>query len=239
MNLLRGAVLIFAVAIVASHAAETNLTVDGITYTNVIFGKVTASSVYIHHTSGITRLPLAKLPMELQERFGYDPERVVPEKEHQEDKPLASIPRSANDTWLAAIKADPQNYIGKVVTIVGCVTIGDTYEGAYSDSASEFYSLKFQELTPSNAFTGEQMTLYLSKKAGKPLVEYLASRSGGCIVVKIMATRLKRELYVGPQAEVVRWCRVFADGQGWKPWEPESATPYCCRKINRGTDEVF
>ncbi len=68
MNVSRIVVMLFVVGIIAAHANETNLTLtlDGVTYSNVTFGTVTTSSVYIHHRSGITRLPLAKLPMELQ-----------------------------------------------------------------------------------------------------------------------------------------------------------------------------
>ena len=47
------AVLLFAVAVVASLADETNLaiTVDGVTYSNVTFRTVTPSSVSILHNS--------------------------------------------------------------------------------------------------------------------------------------------------------------------------------------------
>ena len=72
-------VLIFAVAVIASHAAESNLTltVDGITYSNVTFGTVSPSSVSIYHSTGIAKVPLTKLPSELQQQFGYDPQKAT------------------------------------------------------------------------------------------------------------------------------------------------------------------
>lgn len=75
INTSRVAVLIFALAVAASQADETNLTltVDGIIYTNVTFGTATPSSVSIFHKTGIARVPLAKLPPDLQKKFNYDP----------------------------------------------------------------------------------------------------------------------------------------------------------------------
>jgi hypothetical protein len=60
-------------------AGETNLTltVGSDTYSNVAFGTVTPWSATIRHSSGIAVLPLAKLPPELQQRFGYDPEKAA------------------------------------------------------------------------------------------------------------------------------------------------------------------
>ncbi len=49
-------------------ADETNLTltVDGVTYSNVTFGTVTATAVSTRHSTGIAQLPLRKLPAEFQ-----------------------------------------------------------------------------------------------------------------------------------------------------------------------------
>jgi len=79
MNVSRLAVLLFAVAVVASHADETNLTltVDGITYSNVTFRTVTPATVNIFHKTGVATIPLEKLPLELQKRFGYDPQKAA------------------------------------------------------------------------------------------------------------------------------------------------------------------
>lgn len=73
----RYAVLFVAVAVIASYADETNLTltVDGVTYSNVTFGTVTPSSVSIRYSEGIAKVPLTKLPPELQKRLGFDPEK--------------------------------------------------------------------------------------------------------------------------------------------------------------------
>ena len=79
MKVSRIAVLLFAVAVVVSHADETNLTltVDGVTYSNVTFGTVTPSKVTIFFRTGVARIPLEKLPPELQKTLGYTPERAA------------------------------------------------------------------------------------------------------------------------------------------------------------------
>ena len=66
-------------AIQSAFAVESNLvlTVDGTTYSNVTFGAATPAAVKVFHSSGIASLPLAKLPPELQQRFGYDPQKAA------------------------------------------------------------------------------------------------------------------------------------------------------------------
>jgi hypothetical protein len=59
---------------------QTNsLTIDGFTYENPRFERVTATTVTIFHSTGIATIPLAKLPPELQKQFGYDPARLAQE----------------------------------------------------------------------------------------------------------------------------------------------------------------
>jgi hypothetical protein len=75
-------VLFFVVACGASFAEETNtlpatITVDSITYSNVTWRTVTPATVSIFHQTGVASIPLEKLPPELQQRFGYDPQRAA------------------------------------------------------------------------------------------------------------------------------------------------------------------
>jgi hypothetical protein len=59
-------------------ADETNLilTVDGVAYSNVTFGAVTPNAVSILHSTGVSSIPLAKLPPNLQKQFGYNPAKA-------------------------------------------------------------------------------------------------------------------------------------------------------------------
>lgn len=83
MKVSRIAVLFFfAVAVIGSRADDSNvtLTVEGITYSNVIFRTVTPLTVTVFHETGIATIPLEKLPPELQKRFGYNPEKAAAER---------------------------------------------------------------------------------------------------------------------------------------------------------------
>ena len=97
MNVSRIVVLLFAVGIIAAHADETNLTltVGGVTYSNVTFGTVTPATVKIFHSSGIVRLPLAKLPPDLQQRFGYDPAQAADWQKVEQQQAAAFMKQQA------------------------------------------------------------------------------------------------------------------------------------------------
>jgi hypothetical protein len=55
----------------------TTITVDNIIYSNVTWRTVTPATVSIFHATGVASIPLEKLPPELQERFGYDPQKAA------------------------------------------------------------------------------------------------------------------------------------------------------------------
>lgn len=61
-------------------AEDSNVTlvIDGVTYSDVRFETNTATSVKIRHASGVARVPLAKLPADLQARFNYPPKKAAP-----------------------------------------------------------------------------------------------------------------------------------------------------------------
>ena len=76
------AVLLLVFAVAASFAGETNvlpttITVDGIIFSNVTWRTVTSATVTIFHETGVASIPLEKLPPELQQRFGYDPQKAA------------------------------------------------------------------------------------------------------------------------------------------------------------------
>lgn len=125
MKVSRVAVLLFAVAVVASHADETNLTltVDGVTYSNVTFRTVTPSTVTVFHKTGIATVPLAKLPPDLQQRFGYDPvkerqrlekleadRQALAERKRQEDAEV-NQPLTGNDLVATTARAETRDDI--------------------------------------------------------------------------------------------------------------------------------
>jgi hypothetical protein len=76
---LAGVILLCCLAMRSALADETNLTltVDGHTYSNIVFGLVTPVSVSVRHSTGASSIPLEKLPPDLQKRFGYDPQKAA------------------------------------------------------------------------------------------------------------------------------------------------------------------
>jgi hypothetical protein len=64
----------------ATNDLPNTITVDGETYQDVRWGNVTPSAVTIYHKSGVAAIPLEKLPAELQQHFGYEPQKA---KEHR------------------------------------------------------------------------------------------------------------------------------------------------------------
>lgn len=65
----------------------TTLTVDGVTFEDIRWGSVTPTTVTIFHSSGVATLPLAKLPEDLQKRFGYGRTKPAktPERRFEEE----------------------------------------------------------------------------------------------------------------------------------------------------------
>src|ERR1035437_4714450 len=95
---------------------DSNLTVDGVTYTNAVFGTVTPYAVTVKHSTGVASVPLDRLPADLRERFGYDRPKAqdyLQESTARQSALLAgdrqeSVARSGREHE-AAVKADVAN----------------------------------------------------------------------------------------------------------------------------------
>jgi hypothetical protein len=81
-------VLLFVVFCQQIHAEETNLTltVNGVTYSNVTFVRATPYAVSVRHSTGIAAIPLSQLPPDLQQRFGYNPEKSAQYRKAEVDE---------------------------------------------------------------------------------------------------------------------------------------------------------
>lgn len=82
MSAFRIAVLFYLCACGAVLAQQTNvtetttLTIDGVKYEDVRWGRLTPATVTIFHKTGIATLQLEKLPLDTQKRLGYDPKKA-------------------------------------------------------------------------------------------------------------------------------------------------------------------
>jgi hypothetical protein len=82
---------------IATNSATTNLTIDGVQYENVRWGRVTPATVTIFHKTGVASIPLGKLPPDLQKKFGYDPQKAAEwiKAEAQAEQQRAAAAREA------------------------------------------------------------------------------------------------------------------------------------------------
>jgi len=62
---------------VASNVVPSTITIDGATYEEVRWGRLTPSTVTLFHKTGSASIPLWKLPPDLQKQFGYDPQKAA------------------------------------------------------------------------------------------------------------------------------------------------------------------
>ncbi len=62
-----------ALAGVTSNTPPSSITIDGTTYQDFRWARVTPATVTIFHKTGVAAIPLERLPRELQVKFGYDP----------------------------------------------------------------------------------------------------------------------------------------------------------------------
>ena len=77
-----GLFVLFSVCSVVGQIVQSttnSLTIDGVTYQNPRFDRITSTTVTIFHSTGIATVPLAKLSPELQKQFGYDPAKIAKE----------------------------------------------------------------------------------------------------------------------------------------------------------------
>jgi hypothetical protein len=75
-----GLFVLFSVCSVMGQTVQSptnSLTIDGVTYQNPRFERITSTTVTILHSTGIATVPLAKLSPELQKQFGCDPAKIA------------------------------------------------------------------------------------------------------------------------------------------------------------------
>lgn len=85
---------------VATNALPATITIDGITYSNVIWRTVTPATVTIFHQTGVASIPLEKLPPELQQRFEFDPHKAADYRAAEQSAQAArqeSLPKPGTD----------------------------------------------------------------------------------------------------------------------------------------------
>jgi len=140
-----------------------------------------------------------------------------------------------DETLLTRVKANPQDYLGKVFIICGGVQVDDYYIWApYDDRAKDtHYSLEFREAAKDmESFSGESAHLYLSKQRGKPIMDALMKVAEDTVGPNLYKTvRVKVTLRPEVYARDKHWDLLevldvqFGDREKkqWGPWATEQA----------------
>ena len=117
--------LICLFAATLGFAEETNLTitVDGVTYRNVRFERVTPASVTIFYTTGVATIPLEKLPPELQKKFGYDPQQAAQWQAAQQKAAAEAAEAQRKAATAVEWKLTVENVLVDGVIARGCKTM--------------------------------------------------------------------------------------------------------------------
>ena len=84
------------------------IVIDGVEYEDFKFSEPTVIDVTITHRKGVGKVPLVKLPPELQKQFGYDPQKVAAYEQAQEEA-------NRRTEW---VRKNVQNISGKVNDVI-------------------------------------------------------------------------------------------------------------------------
>ena len=93
------------VPVVTNPALPTTITIDGTTYDQVRWGRVTPATVTLFHKSGVATIALAKLPPDLQKQFNYNPQRAAEWQAAQQAAAADAARRDAEAAQQAAVTA--------------------------------------------------------------------------------------------------------------------------------------
>ena len=81
---------------------DSTLTVDEMIYTNAVFGTVTPYAVTVKHSTGVASVPLERLPADLQQRFGYDPQKA---QDYLQESTVRQAALVASDRQESAVRS--------------------------------------------------------------------------------------------------------------------------------------
>jgi len=112
MNIFRvaGLACLIMTGVVLADETNTSITIDGVTFEDYHWGTITPTTVSIIHKTGVATIPLQKLPVELQHKFGYDPKSVKEERK--------APPSAANENTTAIIAPTAQKHPAEIAGIV-------------------------------------------------------------------------------------------------------------------------
>ena len=145
----------------------SSLTIDGFTYQDVRWDRLTPAAVTIFHKTGVATIPLSKLPPELQKQFGYDPRVAAAWEEARSKK---SLEQSGQIKVLRAVWGAEKKWVEVTSVIQGMLASGtsniDASVSTFGDPVpgqSKVLRVTYElQGTQSTESTGEGASLDLS-----------------------------------------------------------------------------
>ena len=133
---------------------------------------------------------------------------------------VKSIPFIGDETPLAKVMANTDEYVGKTFIVVGGIRVMDYYNYKYKSAKGTHVSFDFTEVRMGGS-RGDSMRLYARRSIAGPLVEEVsrASSPGLTKAVRAKITILP-ERYSGSSnmAELLDWQFLSPDHKSWGPW---------------------
>jgi len=120
---------------------------------------------------------------------------------------VKSIPFIGDETPLAKVMANTDEYVGKTFIVVGGIRIADYYNNKYRFAKGTHVSFHFTEVRMGGS-RGDSMTLYASRSIAGPLVEEVSRVSGPTKAVRAKITFLP-ERYSGSSGMAELLARIF------------------------------
>jgi len=133
---------------------------------------------------------------------------------------VKSIPFIGDETPLAKVMANTDEYVGNAFIVAGGIRVTDYYGFKYKFAKQTHVSFRFTEVRMGGSW-GDSMHLYAIRSIAGPLVEEVsrASSAGLTKAVRAKITILP-ERYSGSSdmAELLDWQFLNPDHKSWGPW---------------------
>jgi len=165
--------LVLAVSWLWSASAEervlpSTISIDGITYEDVQWDNVTKTTVTLRHKTGVATIPLSKLPTELQQHFGFDPQKMEQARQsvkaEQRQKAVPTIVEAPASTTKTEVRITGAFGVALGASLSRLNVIGKKTT-SYDPNKAYEYQFQFQPSQPSQLI--EEYYVWVTPKTKK------------------------------------------------------------------------
>jgi hypothetical protein len=133
-----------------------------------------------------------------------------------------TIPIVGDETPLAKVRANTDEYVGKTFVVVGGVQVEDYFFREYKYAKDTHVSFSFSEVRADGSPTAGSMMIYARRSIAGPLVEEISRATSEGSWGKAVRARITivPERYRGTSdmAELLDWQFLSRDRKSWGPW---------------------